>query len=441
MIKYFENSNRKIAIEEVYENELCTGCGTCAGMCQIGAIEMVIDWGKGIYKPLVNSERCNNCGFCYKICPGHSIDFKGLKEFIFSKQPGDIPRNNHDNYYVGYSTDCDVRRNSSSGGLVTQLLIYALEKGFIDGALVTKMKKDKPLESKPFIARTKEDIISASGSKFSPVAVNVALREVLNSKQGEKFAVVGLPCHIHGIRKAEKINAKLKKKIVLHFGLFCNSYIPTFIGIKYFLEQIGIKNNEIKKIDYRRGEFPPGMMCIEHRVSTRVDHLTFWNTIFRLPFVFSPWRCTLCCDSMSDLSDASFGSWWQEEKNSKIGSTAIVCRNEIGEKIVNSASQERKISVLKIDSEIFTNLKYSAFKEANLHRFPILKFIGKKVPEYNLKLSKPRWSGHIKNILFFLELFLASKKYLRSILSVYIAVKKCTLRTIKNKQIFVVNNK
>lgn len=26
-------------IEEVYKEELCTGCGTCAGMCPMGAIE------------------------------------------------------------------------------------------------------------------------------------------------------------------------------------------------------------------------------------------------------------------------------------------------------------------------------------------------------------------------------------------------------------------
>src|SRR4030043_382689 len=114
--------------------------------------------------------------------------------------------------------DEEIRRGSSSGGIVTQLLVYALEKGIIDGALVVRMKKDKPLEPEPFIARSREEIISASKSKYCPVAANVVLKAILSEKG--RVAVVGLPCHINGIRKAESALPELKKKIVLHVGLF-----------------------------------------------------------------------------------------------------------------------------------------------------------------------------------------------------------------------------
>ena len=107
------------------------------------------------------------------------------------------------------------------------VLISALEKNLIDGALVTRMKKDNPLESEAFIARTKEEIISASKSKYCPVAANISLKQIL--KEEGRFAVVGLPCHLHGIRKAEKINKALGKKIVFHFGLLC-SHMVNFIG-------------------------------------------------------------------------------------------------------------------------------------------------------------------------------------------------------------------
>jgi coenzyme F420 hydrogenase subunit beta len=46
---------------------------------------------------------------------------------------------------------------------------FALEEGIIDGALVTRMKKDRPLEPEPFIARTREEIIEASKSKYCGV--------------------------------------------------------------------------------------------------------------------------------------------------------------------------------------------------------------------------------------------------------------------------------
>ena len=138
----------------------------------------------------------------------------------YREEGSDVSNNIHiGNYlkcYLGHSTDYDIRFNSSSGGLITQLLIFALEEGIITGALVTRMKKDKPLEPEPFIARTKKEILDAMGSKYCPVPANIALKEILKSKEGEKFAVVGLACHIHGIRKAEQIYASLKKKIILH---------------------------------------------------------------------------------------------------------------------------------------------------------------------------------------------------------------------------------
>jgi len=224
-------------IAQVVKDGLCTGCGTCVSLCPEEAIKLIIDEKKGIYISELDEDGCNNCGICYKVCPGHEVDFKGLNLEIFGKEPEDILIGNYLNCYTGHSTDYNIRYNSSSGGLVTALLIFALEEGIIDGALVTRMKRDNPIEPEPFIARTVEEIIEASKSKYCPVPANIALKEILDSKEGEKFAVVGLPCHIHGVRKAEQINKKLKEKIVLHLGIFCN-HVPNFWGTKLLLQRL-----------------------------------------------------------------------------------------------------------------------------------------------------------------------------------------------------------
>ncbi|MCK4734712.1 MAG: 4Fe-4S binding protein, partial [Methanophagales archaeon] len=166
------------AISQVVKDGLCSGCGTCAALCPTEAIELTIDKKKGIYLPKLNKERCNNCGICYQVCPGREVDFKQLNLEIFGREPEDILIGNHLNCYTGHSTNYDIRYNSASGGLITQLLIFALEEGIIDGALVTRMKKDSPLEPEPFIARTREEIIEASKSKYCPVPANIALKEI-----------------------------------------------------------------------------------------------------------------------------------------------------------------------------------------------------------------------------------------------------------------------
>lgn len=50
------------------ETETCTGCGTCADSCHIGAITMQ-DTGA----PVVNKEACIGCGVCASACPAGSI--------------------------------------------------------------------------------------------------------------------------------------------------------------------------------------------------------------------------------------------------------------------------------------------------------------------------------------------------------------------------------
>ena len=336
-------------ISTVVKHDLCTGCGTCIALCPEKAIKLRINEKKGIFVPKINEEKCNNCGICYEVCPGHEVDFKELNLEIFGKEPEDVLIGNYLNCYVGHSTDYDIRYNSASGGLVTQLLIFALEEGIIDGALVTRMKKDNPLEPEPFIARTKDEIIEASKSKYCPVPVNIALKEILKSEEGEKFAVVGLPCHIHGIRKAEQISKKLKERIVLHIGIICN-HTPTFLATEFLLKKMKIKKDDVTKLDYRGEGWPGGMkVTTKNKNKIFIPHFSsgYWGIVFNS--FFFPMRCTLCSDKVCELSDVSFADAWMPElmKNDNIGTSLIISRNEISEEILNKAVLKEKIELKK----------------------------------------------------------------------------------------------
>jgi len=327
-------------IAQVVKDGLCTGCGTCVSLCPEEAIKLIIDEKKGIYISELDEDGCNNCGICYKVCPGHEVDFKGLNLEIFGKEPEDILIGNYLNCYTGHSTDYNIRYNSSSGGLVTALLIFALEEGIIDGALVTRMKRDNPIEPEPFIARTVEEIIEASKSKYCPVPANIALKEILDSKEGEKFAVVGLPCHIHGVRKAEQINKKLKEKIVLHLGIFCN-HVPNFWGTKLLLQRLKVREDEVIKLGYR-GEGYPGSMKISKKSGELLLLPDYWS--FVGTYFFYPARCLMCSDGICELADISFGdAWLPELSDDKIGKSIIVSKSEIGDKILQLRKSKNEL--------------------------------------------------------------------------------------------------
>ena len=403
-------------IAQIVKDGLCTGCGTCIALCPEEAIKLTINKKKGIYIPELNEEKCNNCSICYKICPGHEVDFKQLNLEIFRKEPEDVLIGNYINCYIGHSTDYDIRYNSSSGGLVTALLIFALEEGMIDGALVTRMKRDNPLEPEPFIARIKEEIIEASKSKYCPVPANVALKEILESEDSERFAVVGLPCHIHGIRKAEQINKKLKEKIVLHIGIFCN-HAPNFWGTKLLLQKLKVREDEVIKLDYR-GEGRPGSMKISQKSGELELLPDYWS--FVGAYFFYPTRCLMCSDGICELADISFGdAWLPELSDDKIGKSMIISKSEIGEKILQAMKLKNEIELNKVNAKkvIQSQAGMLYFKKKSLNaRSKLFKVVPKYNIQSNLNLLEPDVIDRLLVLFPYLNSYASSKSVLRRVL-------------------------
>ena len=114
-------------ITNIVNKDLCMGCGTCKSICPNSAINIILNEQRGLYIPVVDSNKCVDCSLCYKVCPGHSVDFKGLNQKIFNKEPENPRIGNYIDCYIGHSENNEIRHNSSSGGLVTSLLTYAIE--------------------------------------------------------------------------------------------------------------------------------------------------------------------------------------------------------------------------------------------------------------------------------------------------------------------------
>jgi len=400
-------------IRKIKSAELCTGCGTCAGICPNSAIKMIVN-SKGVYIPQIDNSKCITCGKCLSICPGYSVDFKGLNVEIFGSEPDNPLIGNYLNCYLTHSTNNDIRYNSTSGGLITQLLIFALENGFIDGALVTKMGDTHPLKPQPFIARTVTEIIKASKSKYCPVPLNLMLREILRTKDNEKFAIVGLPCHIQGIRKAERINNILKKKVVLHFGLFCN-HTPTFLATEFIFRQIGFSKNDISKLDYR-GEGWPGGMSINLKNGNKifVPHFSpiYWGVAFNL--FFFPTYCTLCSDKLCELADISYGdAWLPELANDKLGTSLIITRTKRGEKILHKAFDVGVVYLKKVSIDtVLQSQGICAVKRRRKALMHLFTLFGKEVPSINRELPNPKFSDYLQAIFFHLLNNMFSRIYL-----------------------------
>ena len=367
---------------DVVNAKLCISCGTCKSVCPNSAIYMGISAEESIYVPMIDKNKCTQCGMCLNVCPGFSIDFVSMNHNFFLQQPSDLRIGNFINCYLGHSSDRSIRFNSTSGGIVTQILIYLLDRGLINGALVTRMSKNKPYEPEPFLAKTKEEIIEAATSKYCPVPVNKHLKQILKEKG--KYAVVGLPCHLHGIQKAEKILKDLKNKIYLRIGLVC-SHTVNFNGTKFILKKKRIKKTDIKYMSYR-GNGWPGKMMIKMKDNSEIiiPYVKNWNSYWPIfsSFFFTPIRCMMCPDITAEMSDISVGdAWLPELKHDKIGTSIIISRTKISENILNSMYDDSQLYINKIhQSDIVKTQKQNVkFKKGDLgNRLYLLKLNNKK---------------------------------------------------------------
>lgn len=407
-------------IEKVVQDGLCVSCGTCVGVCPEQAIMMHLDAKDSNYYPIVDNIKCTNCGACGAVCPGHIVNFNDLDRFMESSKRDPL-MGKFIECYMGHSSDEIIRYESTSGGIISSLLIDLLETEVINGVIVIKMKENNPLETVAQVARTREEVLKAARSKYCPATPNVLLSEI--KKSDGKYAVVGLPCQLHGVRKAELRDDELREKIILHLGLMC-SHTVNFAGTKFVLEKLGIRKDDVENISYRGYGWPGGLKgSTINGEDFFIPLFGKWRSYWPVfsSFFFSPLRCIMCPDQTAEYADISFGdAWLPEARGDKIGESVIVTRTIFADNLVNELNKRKILELQQIDSGKIIesqalNLK---FKKKDLNtRLKILKRLGYKTPHYK-GLENYSFSvlGTIRGIYALINIKLSSHRSIRRIL-------------------------
>ena len=375
-------------IQEIRKQRLCVGCGTCTVICPTNAIKICLN-DRGFHEAVVDNSKCTECKLCLEVCPSHVIDFDEMNNFVFNRRASDDLIGNYMRFYVGHAKDNSIYQSGQSGGLITALLAFALEKGFIDGAVVTKMAEPEPLRPKVVIAKNKEELLSTTRSKYCSAPVNMKIKEIL--KRDEKFAVVGLPCQIYALRNLERLMPQLKDKIILHMGLFC-SHVLSLNVIGFLSYKAGFQKEDIVKFDYRAKEWRgwPGDVLFKLKNGTT----KFLPREYRMltKNFFSSWRCKMCYDHLNEFADISFGdAWLPEVVKHRKGETIVITRTEKGENLIQKAKEEGIIEVKEVSrATLMQAQKTSITKKKNWLEAHLIvaKLFGRAIPNYCVKYPK-----------------------------------------------------
>lgn len=314
---------------------LCHSCGTCMGVCPTKAISIV----DGL--PRLTGE-CINCGLCYECCPGIDFPYPEFNDYLFGSSKPHEEIGNFRSLYIGHCADEGIRNKASAGGVATAILSSLLRTGKIAAAVVVGMSKAEPWKPEVKIANTVEDILEAAQSKYNMIPLNAILKDIENTK-GD-IAFVGLPCHIHGIRKLQKMKCANTQRVKYCVGIFCG-YNLDGKATDFLIDRLKIKKTDILSLEYRGGQWPGGFL-----VKTKDGHSHFLkkDVYNYLELMFTPRRCLLCPDLTNEFADISIGDAWNKFLDDKGWSTIIV-RTQIGEELLNYAIGSGDIEVISSD--------------------------------------------------------------------------------------------
>lgn len=395
-------------LRKVINKGLCNRCGTCVGLSE-EKIRFQDRTGKYMPSILIKPEE-ELSKRIWHACSGKEFNFEFYRDLIF-------PSGNHfhtyigsyRNIYIGYSNDSNIRKVASSGGIISAVLIWLLEKKKIDGAVVLGMSSDEPWLCKPFIAKTKEEILDASQSKYIISSVNEILPQ-MESFNG-KLAYVGLPGQVQSIRKLQEINDPSVRNIKYIFGPFYGNTMH-FSSVKSLLRSYGEKDYRmIKDLQFRHGEWP-GKMRIEMQNGREIT-LPKFHANYLIPFHILK-NSLLCTDLSNEFTDISGGDAWAPDYEERgKGFSLIVSRSAEGQHILNKMVEEGDVILKKIsenDAITMHSHGYDLKKRGAFIRIKFRRILGMEVPDYGYLIKGFSLGRYLMEIAIDLLFLLAGTK-------------------------------
>jgi coenzyme F420 hydrogenase subunit beta len=318
--------------DEVVTSGLCTGCAGCVVACPHDVLGYNDD--EGVYKPFhleeeLGPDNCihgeKGCTSCTRACPRFRSWESEIDTHLFGRQRTvDEVDGISKDIILARAADPKVHELGQDGGLVSAILIWALEHGYIDAALVSYLEGDgTSWKAIPGVARTPEEVLAAAGSRYTYSANTMAYAEAVEGG-AEKLALVGMSCQssvppVMTVRKA----GKPARRFVLNIGLLCSKTFDDAIFEELFEAKYGLRKQDMVKMNIK-GVFQIWMKDGSyHEVNLKECHA--WTRE----------GCKTCPDFAAEHADISTGGIGESNDW-----TLTIVRTPLGREIIMKMLEE-----------------------------------------------------------------------------------------------------
>ncbi len=279
---------------------LCLGCGACAYVCPDRVIKLADVPDEGI-RPFAWRTDCGGCRACLDVCPAYENDHtphhaRGgiLPELLAAFGPVlEI--------WEGHATDPVIRFVGSSGGALTALALYCLERQDMHGVLHIGSDPSNPIRNVTRLSRTRPELLEKTGSRYAPASACDRLDLIEQAPAPCVF--IGQPSEVTALRKAQQLRPALDKNVGLALSFFCAGS-PSTRGTLDLLKKLGVDPAEVGALRYR-GNGWPGNFAVT--LKEDVEQVTP-NERGRATLLRSPdWEMGRAGDSPAPVGDSPTG--------------------------------------------------------------------------------------------------------------------------------------
>ena len=195
----------------------CTSCQMCAAVCPRNAINIELNL-YGFYRPVIQIDKCINCGLCLKVCYRFDKAIKMTEDENLLQMP----------LYAASTKEDALAAKVTSGGIGDVLAKELITEGY---DCIGVGYDDSNASAYHYIARTAEETDGFRGSKYIQSYSYPAFKELVSNCQHQRYAVFGTPCQIYAICRFLE-ERRLRDRFLL-IDLYCHGCPSHNVWKKY----------------------------------------------------------------------------------------------------------------------------------------------------------------------------------------------------------------
>ena len=328
---------------QVIDTDLCTGCAGCVISCPHDVIGY--DHSQGGYRPFhiedeLGPDDCTHgqkgCTTCTRACPRFGIWEAQADDHLFGRlRADDEVAGVSQDILLTRASDTHINEIGQDGGLVSAILIWAMEHDYIDAALVSYLEGDATSwKAVPGVAANRDEILASAGSRYTYSANTLAIDEALEAGHS-RLALVGMSCQssVPPVMWSRKVG-KIAKPIVFNLGLLCSKTFDDAIFEELFWAKYGLAKEHMVKMNIK-GVFQIWMDDGSyHEINLKECHA--WTRD----------GCTHCPDFAAEHADISCGGIGENANW-----TLTIVRTDLGREIIERMIAEGVIEARPGDSD------------------------------------------------------------------------------------------